>query len=183
MEVRMSIGPRAEQRLVMTPMLQLAIRLLQLSTIELQELLQQELTENPLLEEAPDDETPPETGGETAGLEPPPADGATPEPTSPVSQLPFAISDVMSGPPDERGLVQQEEQEETRCEQFVGAPGSLADDLDEQLRLSPADVSERRAGAEIIGNVDDDGYLRATVDELVARTGLEAAVGGPARAL
>jgi RNA polymerase sigma-54 factor len=138
--------------------------------------LQQELTENPLLEEAPAEETPPETGGETAGLEAPPVDGAPVEPTSQAAELPFEISDLMFGPPEERTLVQQEEQEEIRFEQFVGAPTSLADHLTEQLSLSPADAAERRAGEEIIGNVDDDGYLRATVAELVERTGLAAEV-------
>ena len=47
MEARLAL--RQTQRLVMTPMLQQAIQLLQLSTIELQELLQKELTENPNL--------------------------------------------------------------------------------------------------------------------------------------
>ena len=172
MEVRMSIAPRVEQRLVMTPMLQLAIRLLQLSTVELQELVQQELTENPLLEEAAADEALPETGGETAGQEAPPADGATVD-TGEAAELPFDITDVMFGPPDERSLVQQEEPGETRFEQFVGAPTSLADHLGEQLRLSPAGEAERRAGEEIIGNLDDDGYLRASIAELAERTGLQ----------
>ena len=51
MEARLAL--RQTQRLVMTPMLQQAIHLLQLSTLELQDLLQKELEENPLLEEAP----------------------------------------------------------------------------------------------------------------------------------
>ena len=63
METRLSL--RQTQRLVMTPMLQQAIHLLQLSTVELQELLQKELEENPLLEEAPPDEAPgPEGDGQ-----------------------------------------------------------------------------------------------------------------------
>ena len=56
METRLTL--RQTQRLVMTPMLQQAIHLLQLSTVELQELLQKELQENPLLEEAPPDDAP-----------------------------------------------------------------------------------------------------------------------------
>src|SRR5213078_895620 len=58
MEARLSI--RQSQRVVMTPLLQQAIQLLQLSTLELQEVVQKELLENPLLEEMPVDgaETP-----------------------------------------------------------------------------------------------------------------------------
>src|SRR5213595_2884869 len=49
MEARLSL--RQSQRVVMTPLLQQAIQLLQLSTLELQEVVQKELLENPLLEE------------------------------------------------------------------------------------------------------------------------------------
>src|SRR3989442_9000056 len=53
MEARLSL--RQTQRVVMTPLLQQAIQLLQLSTLELQEGVQKELLENPLLEEVPTD--------------------------------------------------------------------------------------------------------------------------------
>ena len=62
METRLSL--RQSQRVVMTPLLQQAIQLLQLSTLELQEVVQRELLENPLLEETPES---PEAGpGRTA---------------------------------------------------------------------------------------------------------------------
>ncbi len=63
METRLSL--RQSQRVVMTPLLQQAIQLLQLSTIELQEVVQRELLENPLLEETP--ETPETAPGEAPG--------------------------------------------------------------------------------------------------------------------
>src|SRR2546425_7527406 len=74
MEPRLSL--RQSQRVVMTPLLQQAIQLLQLSTLELQEVVQKELLENPLLEEMPVDgaETP-EAGEATPSAE------ATPAPT------------------------------------------------------------------------------------------------------
>ena len=63
METRLSL--RQSQRVVMTPLLQQAIQLLQLSTIELQEVVQRELLENPLLEETP--ETPRDSGRDARG--------------------------------------------------------------------------------------------------------------------
>src|SRR2546428_4822246 len=76
MEARLSL--RQSQRVVMTPLLQQAIQLLQLSTLELQEVVQKELLENPLLEEMPVDgaETP-EAGGGTPSAQaaPAPAEG------------------------------------------------------------------------------------------------------------
>src|SRR5687767_4361560 len=125
MEARLAL--RQTQRLVMTPMLQQAIQLLQLSTIELQELLQKELTENPMLEEAPVDEGPaPEPPPDEPAPEaaPPDAPAATETPEAP--ELPFDLTEIMFGPPDERTLVQQEEHEETRFENFVGSITSLS---------------------------------------------------------
>jgi RNA polymerase sigma-54 factor len=182
MEARLAL--RQTQRLVMTPMLQQAIHLLQLSTVELQELLQKELQENPLLEEAPPDEAPgPEGDGETQGEAAPDAPRvettpapATSEPGEAAPDLPFDISEVIFGPPEERSLVQQEEQEETRFENFVGTPTSLADHLDEQLRLTVVEPDVRAAAEEIIGNLDDDGYLRATIEEIAAKRSLAPAV-------
>jgi RNA polymerase sigma-54 factor len=181
MEARLSL--RQTQRLVMTPMLQQAIHLLQLSTVELQELLQKELQENPLLEEAPPEEAPtPEAEREA------PRTDATPEAPAPAAtedapDLPFDISEVMFGPPEERSLVQQEEHEETRFENFVGTPTSLADHLDEQLRLTVVEADVRVAAEEIIGNLDDDGYLRATLEEMGEKRGLPPAVVEAALAL
>jgi RNA polymerase sigma-54 factor len=162
MEARLQL--RQTQRLVMTPMLQQAIQLLQLSTVELQELLQKELTENPVLEEAPAEEeaAAPEPGGEAAP--PAPAEPAAPEPAPDSGpDLPFDISEVMFGPPEERSLVQQEEHEDTRIENFLGSAASLADHLAEQLRLSTVEPDVREAAEYVIGNVDEDGYVPATL--------------------
>jgi RNA polymerase sigma-54 factor len=174
-EARLAL--RQTQRLVMTPMLQQAIRLLQLSTLELQEVLEKELTENPVLEEAPPDdepagEAPAEPGPvDAAGLDSPAAPD-TPE----APDLPFDLTEIMFGPLEERSLVHQEEHEDTRFENFVGAVASLADHLVEQLRLSVVKPEVRAAAEAIIGNLDDDGYLRATLDELVGQTGLPRAI-------
>jgi RNA polymerase sigma-54 factor len=170
MEARLTL--RQTQRLVMTPMLQQAIQLLQLSTIELQELLQKELTENPMLEESPTEEGPaPEPPSDQPAAEATPPDAPAAE-TAEVPELPFDITEIMFGPPEERTLVQQEEHEETRFENFVGTTTSLADHLYEQLRLSVAEPPVQTAGDEIIGNLDEDGYLRATLAEMAEKTGL-----------
>jgi RNA polymerase sigma-54 factor len=189
MEARLAL--RQTQRLVMTPMLQQAIHLLQLSTVELQELLQKELEENPMLEEAPPDEAPgPEGDLEAQGEAAPDSPRAettpapaTSEPGEAAPDLPFDISEVIFGPPEERSLVQQEEQEETRFENFVGSPTSLADHLDEQLRLTAVEPDVRAAAEEIIGNLDEDGYLRATIEEVAAKRSLPLPVVSQALAM
>jgi len=186
MEAR--LVPRLSQKVVMTPALQQAIRLLQLSTLELREEIQQELLENPLLEEVPPD-SPAETNAEeTAELAPEEA-AATPDvPTTPTAEPPVAADGVEKGEratdelpfdmnavmfdmdgPEERSLVQQEEREELPFENMVRSTESLADRLDEQLRDETDDPLTRRIAAEIIGNLDEDGYLRAELEGIAQR--------------
>ncbi len=169
MEARLAL--RQTQRLVMTPMLQQAIRLLQLSTLELQELLQEELTENPLLEEMePEDAPTPEAtpGPEEAAA--PEAPGADAE----GADLPFDPMEVLFGPPEERSLVAQEAPEESRFENFITVAPTLAEHLDAQLRLVVVEPDVRRAAEVVIGNLDEDGYLQTTLEEIVEKTGLPA---------
>ena len=75
----MRLVPQQGQRLVMTPLLQQAIQLLQLSTLELEQVVRKELEENPLLEEVPeekqelDGEAPAASSTEGTDLAPSPA--------------------------------------------------------------------------------------------------------------
>src|SRR6266567_1858211 len=82
----MRLSLRATQRVVMTPLLQQAIQLLQLSTLELEQVVRKELEENPLLEELPEEKQ--EVDGEAAPATA--ADGtelaAAPAPTEPPSK-------------------------------------------------------------------------------------------------
>jgi RNA polymerase sigma-54 factor len=159
----------------MTPLLQQAIQLLQLSTLELQEVVQKELLENPLLEEvAPETDSPEPTAAATPDAPAPtPVEPAPIEP-SPTSErqtddLPFDLTAVMFDDHEERSLVAQEDREELPFENIVRSVSSLTDHLDEQLRFSIEDPLQRRIGSEIIGNLDEDGYLRAEPSEIAER--------------
>jgi RNA polymerase sigma-54 factor len=181
MEARLSL--RQSQRVVMTPLLQQAIQLLQLSTLELQEVVQKELLENPMLEEVNQD-TPETTDGATATTTETPAPTVEPitaetPPTTErqTDELPFDFNAVMSAADDdheERSLVSQEDREDLPFENVVRTQVSLADHLEEQLRFATEDVAVRRIGAEIIGNLDEDGYLRADLEEIAQRCSVTA---------
>src|SRR3989442_305077 len=175
MEARLSL--RQSQRVVMTPLLQQAIQLLQLSTLELQEVVQKELLENPLLEEMPVDgaETP-EAGEATPSAEATPAPTVGPITVDPpptaaqlTDDLPFVPLSVIVAESAVRSLVAQEEREDLPFENMVRSVSSLADHLEEQLRFVTEDPAARRIGAEIIGNLDEDGYLRAELQEIAQR--------------
>jgi RNA polymerase sigma-54 factor len=180
MEARLSL--RQSQRVVMTPLLQQAIQLLQLSTLELQEVVQKELLENPMLEEVTQDT--PETAEAPATADTPPAPTVeqlttdTPPTTErQTDELPFDFTAVMSAADDdheERSLVSQEDREDLPFDNVVRTQVSLADHLGEQLRFVSEDGAVRRIGAEIIGNLDEDGYLRAELEEIAQRCGVSA---------
>jgi RNA polymerase sigma-54 factor len=169
METRLSL--RLSQRLVMTPLLQQAIQLLQLSTLELQEVIEKELTENPLLEEIPSDgaEFPDGHAGEPAS-EPAAAGALSPDLPSlegqPADELPFDLTSVIFDHQEERSLVQQEERNELPFENLVRTSPTLPEHLTEQLRTATEDSRARAIGEAIIGNLDEDGYLRADVEDL-----------------
>src|SRR5437660_959331 len=180
MEARLSL--RQSQRVVLTPPREQVIQLLQLSTLELQEVVQKELLENPLLEEVtPDAPETPADAPVTADTPPAPTveqltTEAPPTTERQTDELPFDFTAVVSADDDheERSLVSQEDREDLPFENVVRNQVSLTDHLDEQLRFATEDPAVRRIGAEIIGNLDDDGYLRAELEELAQRCSVTA---------
>jgi RNA polymerase sigma-54 factor len=70
---------------------------------------------------------------------------------------------------EERSLVAQEDRDELPFENMVRSQSSLADHLEEQLRFGTEDEAMRRLGSLIIGNLDEDGYLRAELSEIAQR--------------
>ncbi len=179
MEARLSL--RQSQRVVMTPLLQQAIQLLQLSTLELQEVVQKELLENPLLEEAPPENAEAPDGPVTPTTPPTPTVEAVPTEPAPATErqtddLPYDPFEVMFDHHEERSLVAQEEREDLPFENMVRSTSSLADHLEDQLRLAIEDPRVRRIGEEIIGNIDEDGYLRAELGEIAERCATTAEV-------
>src|SRR5262245_58233669 len=178
----MKLALRQTQRVVMTPLLQQAIQLLQLSTLELEQVVRKELEENPLLEELPVDgaEGPAPASPDAPAERPPP----TPAPAEPVStetstgdsgraeDLPFDLSSVIFDQMDERTPVSTESREDLPFENLGGSEvTSLADHLSEQLRLATDDQDTLSVGMAIIGNLDEDGYLRAELSEIGEGTG------------
>jgi RNA polymerase sigma-54 factor len=167
---------RLTQQLVMTPQLQQAIKLLQLSRLELLDLINEEMVENPLLDETSEEQTP--------GDEPVNEHEATPSPaeqdqTKPVTVEETAREDIdwsnYLGEYNASGPVYYEpEQRETpEYENFFSRQQSLTDHLLWQLLLSLPDKTEETIGNAIIGNLNRDGYLQATVGEIAALTGYD----------
>jgi len=155
---------RLAQQLVMTPQLQMAIKLLQLNRVELLETIRQELEENPTLDEQQEAV---ETNLESEQPE------RTSEETKEVSIEEKARDDIdWDNYINEYNSIgkshfESEKKEAPSFENFIASKESLNGHLLWQLRMLFPSREEEIIGSLIIGNLDRDGYLDASVDDIV----------------
>lgn len=140
------------QSLVMTPQLQLAIKLLQLSRLELEELVKEEVQANPVLEDLSEGAAP-----DAQRVEP------VKEPEKPEVDWQAYLEERNDFRPGGIDFNQKDEEED-----FMGNLSSSASSLNDhllwQLRMNSLHDEEVSVGEFIIGNIDDDGYLRLIDD-------------------
>jgi len=166
MAIHQKLNARLVQKLILTPSLQQAIKLLPMSTLELAELLNQEMVENPLLEEVPTEDA---QQAETAPTPEQPEAAKTKDDgkdTWDDADYEYFFGEYL----DEgyRPRQPQEVKELPPIENTLSTKSSLADHLMWQLNLQTSDSTIRDIGAAIIGNIDEDGYLVASVNEIAA---------------
>ena len=164
MAIAQKLHTKLVQKLILTPSLQQAIKLLPMSTLELADLLNQEMVENPLLEEVPTEELQP---AEQQQQEKPPETPAAEKPdTWDDADYEYFFGDYLDD--GYRPKTPQEVKELPPIENTLSTAGSLSDHLLWQLSLQTSDEKLREIGTAIIGNLDDDGYLVASVEEIAA---------------
>lgn len=180
LEMKQSLAQRQELR--MTPQLQQAIRLLQLSRHELVDVVANELIENPLLEEDGDRAQSPEDAQRDAAQRDREAIAAEAMPSSePDAAGKEAVQDIdweaylenYSSPlPGGSGGGFQDEL--PGPEQTLTKTESLSDHLLWQLGMADCTELERDVAERIIGNLDDEGFLRGiTLEELAEQEGVD----------
>ena len=167
MSLNLKLQMRLSQQLIMTPQLQQAIKLLQLSRQELDELIDQALIENPVLEEAPEETDP--------------LDEDVP------SQQPDALASDADVIEDHRqvendidwqqyiasgsGIIPErharDDGEDANLEATLSRADTLQDHLIWQLEMAPLSPLEMAIGRYLIGNTDDDGYLTVSIQEML----------------
>src|SRR5688572_21341745 len=194
------LSQRLTQSLVLAPQLQQSLALLQAPTLELKALVEQELQQNPVLEEstAPDPDMQEKDGrdsdkatetSESADPSEPPADlnfdPATEKSSSePVDDFQAEFERLVQLDQEWRDHFAQTnlpvrasaEDEEKRQFMFdsLVASTSLQEMLLDQVRESALPEEQRPTAEMLIGNIDDYGYLKATLEELATSTGLPA---------
>jgi RNA polymerase sigma-54 factor len=172
LENRLDLRLTQTQKLVLTPQLQQAIKLLQLPQLELAQALTQEISENPFLEELYEEgETRSDTETSENSFEEEPSFTASEDEgeLSAEGFLKFSVEDYF----DERssdgrdlGYFGSDSEEKPSYELFYSKKPDIYSHLLWQLRLSSADDGIRKTAEIIIGNLDEDGYLRATMEDL-----------------
>lgn len=155
---RLGFGLSLEQsqKLIMTPELRQAINILQFSAIELREYVEQELLENPVLELKEDIDKHENTSLEAEVV-------PTKEESYDMDWLEY-FSDR-----SDLGYIKQDiNREESSYENFVSQAPNLHETLLLQLSYCNLTETEREIGEYLIGNIDDHGYLVASLEELVS---------------
>ena len=163
MALEQKLTLRLSQRLVMTPSLQQAIKLLQMSKLELVEEVQQELLENPTLEESQSESS---TSEQPEPAEKEPAEDGTADDAFSEIDYESYFQDIESEY-SPRGGREIPADLPTFASTLAEQP-NLTDHLTWQLGMNASDERMKEIGRAVIGNLDSDGYLKATIEELQA---------------
>jgi RNA polymerase sigma-54 factor len=166
MAISQKLHTKLVQKLILTPSLQQAIKLLPMSTLELKDLLNNEMVENPMLEEQPLEE---QQAAETQTTEEKPLEDK-PEVQRgdnwDDADYQYFFGEYLDD--GYRPRTPSEVKELPPIENTLSSTSSLSDHLSWQLSLQTDDPLPREIGEAVIGNLDDDGYLVASIDEMAA---------------
>ena len=190
MVLQQRLSLKLAQRLVMTPALQQAIKLLQMTRLELEGALNQEMVENPVLEDGGEDEEPeegaptqearegdgdaPASSGEETPSASGAAEGAEADEAEPADREEPAMEDIdldayfndYLGPGTTVANTFESREASPPIENNISREPDLYDHLLWQLRMSDAPPRLREVAELIIGNVDAEGFLQASVQEI-----------------
>src|ERR1700683_1271012 len=162
---------KVAQRQILTPGLMQMVSVLALNKLELKEMIQAEIAENPVLEEMEENvpllddvaraEEERERPAEVEGAE-------QPKEKDPFDEIDFGsyFQDYLD--PGFRSPNNYEEIEKPSIENFLSAPATLTDHMFWQLGAMNLTLGVREAAEYIIGNLNEDDYMTATDDELLA---------------
>jgi RNA polymerase sigma-54 factor len=170
LELKQSLS--LSQQLIMTPQLQQAIKLLQLSRLELVETIQQEMEANPVLEEQASGDAEEEIKTEhekdpVEQNEPVLREVTVEENTRDDIDWENYLSEYNTGWAE----LPFEESESAPIESVTSAKTNLYSHLMWQLNMSGLDEKQKEIGGHIIGNLNEDGYLDITLEEISEITG------------
>jgi RNA polymerase sigma-54 factor len=158
---------KVAQRQILTPGLMQMVSVLALNKLELKEMIDAEMVENPVLEEI--DESVPmldEVAGREEKMERPVEEAAVSPPKDPFNEVDFGSYFQEYLDPGYRTQPEYEESEKPSFENFLSQPTTLADHLAWQLGALTLEPALSDAAEFVVGNLDEDGYLAASEEEM-----------------
>ena len=161
--MKQALQLRQSQQLALTPQLQQAIRLLQFSTLEVNQEVARLLEENPMLEREEDDDTLPYAHGDAVST-------TSTENTQTKDETPQQAGEEWSNtewnePSFSAGGASDDEDEDTHAEVVTDAP-SLREHLIWQLNMSQLDERDKKIIGLLIDALDENGYLAQPLEEI-----------------
>src|SRR5213593_527635 len=166
MEMKPSLNLSLRPALIMTPRLQQALKLLQVPTLELQQILKQEIMQNPLLEEV--DEL---TENEDLAREDSPEEAANQEVEDSTEEDSIDWSEYMQDGAFDRCYIPQSETSIEFLEKVPVTRTTLAESLLEQLHYLNLSAVQMTTAEFLIGSLDDSGWLATPIEEVAEATG------------
>ncbi|MFH1778380.1 MAG: RNA polymerase factor sigma-54 [Candidatus Omnitrophota bacterium] len=167
MRLNQRLVPKQTQKLIMTQQMQQSMHILQLPLLELHPLIEQELTNNPCLEEASETSLIGESPIKKDEFSPP-AEGTVQTTSEILENLKQQIKNSNSDDWQERLYTQGSPDDEYFAykSSLITKGYSLQEDLLKQLRFIVSDPETIKIGETIIGNIDDNGYLKSSSQEM-----------------
>ena len=161
-----SIELRAEHRQVQTlsPRLQHAVKLLQMSSLDFAAIVRSKLGENPFLEDEEPSAEPGSPLGPETGLAEPDLDGGNAD----VSMEPMDGDDRALWQADRTGLTRRAEDGDLTAMDMMAVETTLAMHLHGQLNVLPLMPRDLMLARTVVESLDDDGYLRTPLEELIS---------------
>jgi RNA polymerase sigma-54 factor len=166
MEMKPSLNLSMRPALIMTPRLQQALKLLQVPTLELQQILKQEIMQNPLLEEV--DEV---AESEDLAKEDSPEEKANEEAEDPAEDDPVDWSEYMQDGSFDRAYVPESETSVEFLEKVPVTRTTLAESLIEQVHYLDLPHATLQLAEFLIGSLDDRGWLATPLADIAEQTG------------
>jgi RNA polymerase sigma-54 factor len=182
MALKQQLHQKQVQKLILAPALQQAIKLLPLTNLELIEIIDSELSENPMLELVEETQDPDSDDRDKSKTEKNDINRLEEE-----RQEEFGIQEAVSVLGDEKNHeleryfqeyfdngfkpLSQEKRDAPSFENFVSKKMTLWDHLEWQANLAFSDPGDKEIAQYIIGNINDDGYLTTSVEDVAQATG------------
>ena len=164
---------RVAQKQILTPGLVQMVSVLALNRLELREMINQEIMANPVLEEAGEEGAAAESYTDETFLKQETEKVPETEAANPFDEFDFGsfFTEYLDTGAERVAEQEREQIEKPSFDKFLSSPATLADHLAWQLSVSICSDTVRKIAEDIVGNLDENGYLSATLEEIAQAGG------------